>query len=271
MRWIHAILGIVAALVVSWHGVGMAQQTPPLVVPAGVTVQLAVMRPVWAKTTRTGDLLYAETTAPVLVGKQIAIPAGSYVSASIQGIVRPTSRVAHAVMAVAFNKLVFADGYTVDLVGSGSPYLAATVTIQVTAQNDLLLDNGTPVVMTLQNDLPLDAQKVAQAVPLSHAPVPSQFVPATLCRFIPGSPGSPGTSDTVIPGTPGTPDTIIPGIDGGPPTVIPGTPATPSTTIPGTPATPATDPVYCPAPPQVLSSVPGYVSPAPNAKASSKQ
>jgi len=251
-------------LLLSWSAIGapaLAQQPPslPLVVPAGITLQLATMRPVWAQTAEPGDLLYAITVAPVLVGGQTVIPAGSYVEATLQGIVKPTAKTPHAVLAVEFQKLIFADGYTVDLsgpTGSHAPSTLATLTVKVTTGNDLLLDNGTPFVMTLRSPLPLDPQKIAQSVPLSHAPVPSQFVPATRCRFIPGDPGSPGTPDTVIPGTPST---YIPGVDGAPGTVIPGTPPT---RIAGTPATPATDPVYCPAPPQVLSSVPGFVSPA---------
>jgi hypothetical protein len=263
MRWVISLVGIGTVLCVGGHGIAAAQQATPLVVPAGITVQLATMRPVWAQRAKAGDPLYAVTVAPVLAGSQTVIPAGSYVAGSLQGIVKPTNKTAHASLAVEFDKLIFADGYTVNLTGAAGGSTLATLTVKVTTANDLLLDNGTPFVMTLQSPLALDAQKVAQAVPLSHAPEPSQFVPATLCRFIPGDPGSPGTPDTVIPGTPST---VIPGVDGAPPTVIPGTPPT---RIAGTAATPATDPVYCPAPPQVLSSVPGFVAPGTGAKSSS--
>jgi hypothetical protein len=126
--------------------------------------------------------------------------------------------------------------------------------IQVSTANDLLLDNGAPIEITLATPLALDPQAVAAAVPLSHAPAPGQFKSATLCQFIPGSPGTPGSPDTVIPGSPGTPDTVIPGVNGAPDTVIPGTPATPSTTIPGTPGTPGSPDIPCPLPPIVLSS-----------------
>jgi hypothetical protein len=81
----------------------------------------------------------------------------------------------------------------------------------------------------------------------AHEQLP-QFKSATLCRPIPGTPGSP---DTVIPGTPGTPPTVIPGGPGMPDTVIPGIPGTPSTTIPGSPGTPGT---VCPGPPVVTSN-----------------
>jgi hypothetical protein len=111
--------------------------------------------------------------------------------------------------------------------------------------------------MTLEAPLVLDASRVAQAIPLSQAPKPGQFKPATLCRPTAGNSGSPGSPDTVIPGTPGTPPTVIPsGIAGVPDTVIPGTPATPPTVIPGMPGTPSTPGTACPAPPLVVSSTP---------------
>ena len=67
------------------------------------------------------------------------------------------------------------------------------ITIQVTTTNDLLLDNGAEVEMTLGAPLELDAKQVAQSIPLSRVPAPGQLKSATLCRDIPGSPGSPGT------------------------------------------------------------------------------
>jgi uncharacterized Zn-binding protein involved in type VI secretion len=235
-----------------------------LVIAAGTAVPLAVTRPVWAATAKPGDTLYAITSQDVALNGQTVIPAGTYVEATIEGLVKPTNKVQQALFALQFDKLVFANGYTITLSGTPDTHGAktlATVTVSVTPANDLLLDNGTQFSLSLQTPLTLQAAEVAQAVPLSHAPVAAEFVPATLCRFIPGSPGTDPTPDTVIPGTPGTPDTVIPGVDGAPDTVIPGIPATPSTTIPGSPGTPASDPVYCPDPPKVVSSVPGIVAP----------
>jgi hypothetical protein len=130
------------------------------------------------------------------------------------------------------------------------------VAIQVSQRNDLLLDNGAQIETTLASPLTLDPRLVAAAIPLSRAPVPGQFKSASLCRPIPGSPGTTGTSDTVIPGSPGTPDTVIPGGPGMPDTVIPGTPATPSTTIPGSPGSPGSPEIPCPIPPIVISGTP---------------
>jgi hypothetical protein len=236
-----------------------------LIIPMSTIVPMAMTRPVWASTAKPGDTLYAITNSAVTVGNQVVIPSGTYVQGTIKGLVRPTAKVQQAVLAVQFDKLIFANGYTITLSGTadtkGTSTLA-TITVHVTPSNDLLLDNGTQIAMTLQTALPLSATEIAQAVPLSHAPSSREFSPATLCRFIPGDSGSPATPDIVIPGTPGTPDTVIPGIDGSPATIIPGIPPTLPRTIPGSPGIPASDPVYCPDPPKVLSSVPGIVAPS---------
>lgn len=244
--------------------------------PAGSKLELALTRPVWAAKAKAGDPLYLQTVFPVTVGNRIGIPAGTYVQGTIDSIVAPTRKVDRAEIDVHFNQIIFADGYIVELTGPGSSETAGAtlslVTVQVSRNNDILLDNGSQIEMTLEAPLLLDAAKVAQAVPLSHAPAPGQFKPATLCRptagdpGTSGTPGTPGTPDTIIPGTPGTPGTAdSPGTPGTPDIVIPGTPATPG--IPGTPGTPGST---CPAPPLVISSTPGGVivkqTPAPQKK-----
>ncbi|MGA2340099.1 MAG: hypothetical protein ABSF75_09410 [Terracidiphilus sp.] len=244
-----------------------------ITVPAGTKIELVVTRPERAQSAKDGDTVYAQTSFPTVAGGGMAIPAGTYVEGTIESVTRPTRKFDRAEIQVLFTKIIFASGYTVELPGPTSATQAAAnpapgetppgqgetliaITIQVTPANDLLLDNGAEVEMTLGAPLQLDAKQVAQSIPLSRLPQPGQLQSATLCRNIPGSPGSPGTPDTVIPGSPGTPDITIPGGPGMPDTVIPGTPATPDTVIPGSPGTPD-DPGYtCPAKPLVISSTP---------------
>ena len=236
--------------------------------PAGTKIELVVTRPEWAQSAKDGDTVYAQTSFPVVSGGGMAIPAGTYVEGTIESVTRPTRKLSRAEIQVLFTKIVFADGYTVELPGSVLPGGASTtqsptqgealiaITIQASTANDLLLDNGTEIEMTLGAPLELDAKQVAQSIPLSRVPAPGQLKSATLCHNIPSTPGTPGTPDTVIPGSPGTPDITIPGGPGMPDTVIPGTPATPDTVIPGSPGTPG-DPGYtCPAKPLVISSAP---------------
>jgi len=250
-----------------------------IIVPAGTTVALALTSPIMASAAKVGGSVYAETAFPVAVNNQMAIPVGSYVQGRIDTLTRPGWLSPHAQLQIHFTKIIFANGYTVELGGPQSvnttqpgaeqstpapetPAAAAddvipavaNVYVLVSSRSDVLLDNGTQVEMVLQVPLRLNAGQVAAA---QRQPSPAAFAPlksATRCRPIPGSPGTP---DTVIPGTPGspgTPPTVIPGAPGTPDIVIPGTPATPGTpdtVIHGSPSTPD---IPCPGPPAVTSN-----------------
>ncbi|HZZ40915.1 MAG TPA: hypothetical protein VFE06_17390 [Acidobacteriaceae bacterium] len=243
-------------------GAQAADAANPLNLPARTKIEVAVVRPLPAKTAKVGDILYAQTNYPVVVGDRIAIPAGTWVEGRIESVTPPSRRRNQAQVDVSFTTIIFANGYVVALPdaapGAALPPDATEmqVTIQVSTANDLLLDNGAQIEMALAAPLTLDVEQVTAAIPLTHAPEPRSFRSATMCRTTPGSPGSPGTPDTVIPGSPGTPDTVIPGGPGMPDTVIPGTPATPDTVIPGMMGTSGTEGTVCPPTPVVLSSVP---------------
>lgn len=225
---------------------------PTIFIPARTQVGLELTRPVWAASAKPGDLFYAETVVPVSVNHQTVIPYGTYVEGTITSFTKPARKSKQALFHLQFDKIIFPNGYTIVLT---KPAIRALVTVKVSKNNDLLLDNGAQITMPLRSPLTLNATEITQAISLAQAPTPGDFVPATLCRPTPGDPGSPGTSDTIIPGSTATPDTIIPGVDGAADTVIPGFPATPDTVIPGLPATPPTPPTVCPDPPVVLSSV----------------
>jgi hypothetical protein len=259
-----------------------ASNAPTLTIPAGARIEVVLVRPIWARTAAPGETVYGQTSFPVIVGDRTAIPPGSYVEGTIEKLTRPTRRSKKADLQILLDQIVLANGYVVPLPVSAltgstvassaqgaqdaAPETVTDVAIQVTTDNDLLLDNGAQMEMTLAAPLRLDAQKVAAALPLSQPPAMGSFKSATLCRPTAGYPGTPGSPDTVIPGTPGTPDTVIPGGPGMPDTVIPGTPATPDTVIPGTPGSPGSSGSACPAGPMVLSSTPvtgqGTQSPA---------
>ena len=220
--------------------------------------------------------MYSATAFPVVAGNDMAIPPGTYVEGRIDALTRPHWLSQHAEFQLHFTKLVFANGYTVelpdvieDLKSAGSQAVSrqgagqqpaagananatadieaavARVYVEVTSNNDILLDNGAPIEMFLQAPLTLEADAVAGAVRGSRPLQLSATKSSTRC--VP-TPGTPGTPDTVIPGTPATPDTVIPGPPGFPDTVIPGSPGTPATVIPGTPGFSGTS---CPGPPIV--------------------
>ncbi len=247
---------------------GAARNASPIVLPAGTRIEMAVTMPVWAGRAAPGDPLYAQTDFPVVTQSRVAIPAGTYIQGRIEAVKRPARRSSSGGIDVLFTKIVFANGYVVELPrpGSGSgaqetPATAARLTVETTQANDLLLDNGAQVEIALAAPLALDAGQVGASIALSHAPEPGKFRSATLCRPTPGSPGSPGTPDTVIPGSPGTPSTTVPGGPGMPDITIPGTPPTPPTVIPGMPGTPSTPGTACPAAPIVVRSEPITLTP----------
>ena len=274
---------LLSALALVWKVAGVAATSqsgspqtssagaaPSITLPPGTRVELAIIVPVWSQKARLGDPVYTQTYFPVATGGSVAIPAGTWVQGRIESVQLPTRKVRRAELQVLFTKIIFANGYTLSLpappnqsltaaqqaTADGSAATAATITVEATTSNDLLLDNGAQIEMTLAAPLTLDTSQIASAIPLSRPPEPGKFKSATLCRPTPGSPGTPGSPDTVIPGSPGTPSITIPGAPGMPDTVIPGTPATPDTVIPGSPGFPGTPGSVCPAAPIVISSVP---------------
>ncbi|MGH9828349.1 MAG: hypothetical protein ACREDR_34425, partial [Blastocatellia bacterium] len=250
-----------------------ANTNSTITIPAGTTVELMLTTPLWAGTAKPGDSVYAVTAFPVAINNQMAIPPGTYVEGQIDTMSGPHWLSPHAQFQFHFTKIIFANGYTIELPGpqnvtTEQPQVAAGVSaaaddviaavsnayVQVSSSNDILLDNGAQIQMVLQIPLAVNASRVADA---SRRSIPAQFGPfrsSTQCRPTYGTPGTPDTVIPGTPGTPGTPDTTIPGGPGMPDVVIPGTPATPGTpdtVIPGTPGTPGTT---CPGPPVVTSN-----------------
>jgi hypothetical protein len=225
--------------------------------------------PLWARTAKAGDTLYTQVDFPVTAGQSIVIPAGTYVQGTIQSITKPSLFKSHAEIQALFTNLIYASGYAVGL--PALPSIAAQnsasapssavpaptimkLTVSAITSNDLLLDNGTQFNITLASPLSLDSNQIAAASKASRSFDLGALKSATLCRPTAGTPGTPGSPDTVIPGSPGTPSTTIPGGSGMPDVVIPGTPATPDTVIPGSPGIPGTPGRSCPSAPIVVSS-----------------
>ncbi|HMI53942.1 MAG TPA: hypothetical protein VK525_20680 [Candidatus Saccharimonadales bacterium] len=227
---------------------------PFLTVPPGTRVILSVTSPIWAKSAKIGDTVYAVSVFPVPVDGQMAIPTGTYVQGKIDALTRPTWRTNRAEFQIHFTKLIFSNGYTVllsdrpwssanpaqrstnsaapqeplanaDIMAAAVPARAtATVFVQVGSQNDLLLDNGAQFEMALQTPLFLNSKSAALAARTATPPQLTPYKSSTHC--VP-TPGTPGTSATIIPGTPGfpgTPDTVIPGTSGSPGIACPGPP-----------------------------------------------
>ena len=102
--------------------------------------------------------------------------------------------------------------------------------VLVARGHQFFLDVGSPLAMTLQQPMSLEAEPVADAVRRAAERPEMQAVAPRPPRSAPDlNPSSGMTGTCYSAGTPATPDTIIPGT---PDTVIPGIPASPGTPYP---------------------------------------
>ena len=53
---------------------------------------LPLTNPVWAETVKAGEAEYAVTTFPVVIGRAMAIPAGTYVLGQIDAVTKPRQK-----------------------------------------------------------------------------------------------------------------------------------------------------------------------------------
>jgi hypothetical protein len=232
-----------------------SQSTPGTIsVPPGTKVAVALTSPVWSKAAKPGDSVYAVSVFPVAIAQQMAIPTGTYVQGLIDVVKRPSWTSNRAEFQMHFTKLIYGNGYTVDLTQvagkpDGSSAAVADFSVEVSARSDILLDNGSQIQVEVRSPLSLDAERVADAARRSRPVATGAFKTASRCIPIPPTPG---TDPTVIPGTPATPPTVIPQGPGLPDVVIPGSPGTSPTVIGGSSGSPG---VACPGPPVVLPSM----------------
>jgi hypothetical protein len=89
-------------------------QASTITIPAGTRFALVLTNPVSSKTMRRGDVVYAQTTAPVTVGDQVLIPPGTFLQGKIDKLTRDGNR---AEMAMTSAQVVFPDGYVANIAG----------------------------------------------------------------------------------------------------------------------------------------------------------
>jgi hypothetical protein len=210
--WSSSLKRLVTFLAVLMCAIGFAPSSgssqspapaalPPvtLSVPSGSQLAFVFLRPEFAKSARAGDLIYMQTSYPVIVANQVAIPAGSFLQGSLHSLTKPTRKSSHALLTIDFQKLILPNGYSVLLNEQ------QTLNMQVSYASDLVLDNGTQAEISLVSPIKLNAAHVAASLALAKAPRAETMHSATRCLPTPateGSPGMPGTPDTVIQETP---------------------------------------------------------------------
>jgi hypothetical protein len=95
-----------------------------ITIPAGTHVPLILTSPMRLKAAQKGDTVRAVTAFPVTVGKQVAIPAGTYLEGVIDKVIKrgPSG---HGGLQVHFTRIVFVNGYNVALEGATAEARAA--------------------------------------------------------------------------------------------------------------------------------------------------
>jgi type IV secretion system protein VirB10 len=104
-------------------------------------VLLILLSPISSKTAQPGNSVYLQTVAPVGVGNQTVIPAGSYLQGVLDKVVRPGRLKGRAQIQMHFTSLTFPSGFVQAIGGSigGAPAdESATVKKEGTIQ-----ENGT--------------------------------------------------------------------------------------------------------------------------------
>jgi len=95
-----------------------AAPPPPLVVPAGTTLTVALASAVSTKTAKVGDPISAQVTTDVLVGNQVAIPAGSRVSGTVTNVVSGSNKIGGVpVLGLRFDTLQLLGGQSMPISG----------------------------------------------------------------------------------------------------------------------------------------------------------
>jgi hypothetical protein len=92
-----------------------AKLKPPLVVPQGTTIPVALVNSISTKTAKDGDGVYARTTFPITVDNQIVIPVGSSIKGKITEVARPGRVKGKAELTISFQQLILPSGITVPL------------------------------------------------------------------------------------------------------------------------------------------------------------
>lgn len=83
-------------------------------IPADTRLVLALTHPVDSRNTHRGDEIFAQTTSPVVVSNQVAIPAGTFVQAKVDKLTRRGSRGDLVMQSVS---IVFPNGYVATVKG----------------------------------------------------------------------------------------------------------------------------------------------------------
>lgn len=257
---------------------GAPADTAAVTIPAGAHILAQLVREIRTRSVRPGDSVYLVTTFPVSSGPRAAIPAGTYIVATVDTAAPAAVAPGQVGLGLRIASLIFPSGAVVAapvaalagarrgvgthddtanvrsvlLVSAAAPVAGLAVGALAAGGKGAEVGGGIGSVVGLAGAI------VALATPrravldpglavdlVLRAPLVLDSRVATTGRGAPAVPhiGAPARAPVGrrcwAPGTPGTPDVVIPGSPGQPPVGdSPGTPATPDIVIPGMPGTP---------------------------------
>ncbi|HXW90658.1 MAG TPA: hypothetical protein VEK33_08930 [Terriglobales bacterium] len=116
------LLAMVASAQVSPTGSEAANSSstspPTLIIPAGTKLPVVLKHAISTRGNREGDVVYAETSFPVVANGRVLIPAGTYVQGRISHIQQAGRIKGRAEVLIHFTTLIYPSGYTVLLPGA---------------------------------------------------------------------------------------------------------------------------------------------------------
>src|SRR2546423_4524378 len=95
-----------------------AKIKPPLVIPKGTTIPVALVNSISTKTAKDGDGIYARTTFPITINNQIVIPVGSSVKGKVTEVNRAGRVKGKAELTISFQQIILPSGITLPLYAS---------------------------------------------------------------------------------------------------------------------------------------------------------
>jgi len=91
-----------------------SENTTNIAIPAGTRLQLVLTRPVDSKSTHRGDEIDSQITAPVTLGNQAVVAAGTYLQGKVEKLTRKGNRAEFLMQSAS---IIFPDGYVANVAG----------------------------------------------------------------------------------------------------------------------------------------------------------
>jgi hypothetical protein len=102
-----------------------AKLKPPLVVPAGTRIAVAMVNTISTKNSKDGDGVYVRTIFPITINNEIAIPVGAHIQGKVTDVERAGRVKGKAEMTLSFHTLIMPSGLTIPLYGTLSSVAGA--------------------------------------------------------------------------------------------------------------------------------------------------